>query len=130
MPEATVPYAFTRRWVRHRVDVPIRVIVRTFDKTKIIDGRGTSLSEGGMALFAGAELKPGDLVAVEFTPAYSAPPIRVDATVCNRTGYNYGVEFLTASAAQKQRVEELHKYLPTMAAIPGSSGIGVTQAQD
>lgn len=89
--------------LRYKVDVPIRVIVS---------------SEGGMALFAGAELKPGSQVAVEFTPAYSAPPIRVDATVCNRTGYNYGVEFLTASDSQKQRVEELCRHLPTMAAIP------------
>jgi hypothetical protein len=33
------------------------------------DARATSLSEGGMALFAGIELRPGDQVAVEFTPA-------------------------------------------------------------
>lgn len=54
-----------------------------------------------MALFAGAELKPGDRVAVEFTPAYAAPPIRVDATICNRNGYNYGVEFLIAMKVRR-----------------------------
>jgi len=113
------PYAFTRRWPRHkvRVDVPIRVIVCTTVKTKIFDARGTSLSEGGMGLFAGAELRPGDQVAVEFTPAYSAaPPIRVEATVRNRAGYDYGVEFLLASDAQKQRVEELRRHLPALVA--------------
>ena len=125
MPEATAPYVFDRRWVRYKVDVPIRVIVCTVAKTKIFDGRGTSLSEGGMALFAGTELRPGDLVAVEFTPAYSAPPIRVDATVCNRVGYNYGVEFLTVSDSQRQRVEQLRKHLPTMAAIAEPSRKGL-----
>jgi len=110
-------YAFVRRWLRYEVDVPIRVIVCTAAKTKIFDGRGVSLSEGGMALFAGAELRPGDQVAVEFTPAYSAPPVRVDATICNRIGYHYGAEFLIASDRQKQRVEELRRHLPTLVAI-------------
>src|SRR5713101_8007511 len=110
-------YAFTRRWLRYDVDVPIRVIVCTAVKTKIFDARGISLSEGGMALFAGAELRPGDQVAVEFTPAYSGPPIRVDATIRNRTGYHYGVEFLIASDNQKLRVEELRRHLPTLIGI-------------
>lgn len=35
----------------------IRVIVSRAMKASIFDGRGTSLSEGGMALFAGAELR-------------------------------------------------------------------------
>jgi hypothetical protein len=35
-------------------------------KGSIFDGRGTSLSEGGMALIAGAEFRLGDQVAVEF----------------------------------------------------------------
>ncbi len=73
--------------------MPIRVIVSRAMTASIFDGRGTSLSEGGMALFAGVELRPGDQVAVEFTPPFSAPPIRVDATIRNRIGYHYGVEF-------------------------------------
>jgi len=51
-----------RRWERYKVNVPIRVIVSRARKASIFDGRGTSLSEGGMALFAGAELRPGDEV--------------------------------------------------------------------
>ena len=49
-----------RRWQRYKVNVPIRVIVSRAMKASIFDGRGTSLSEGGMALFAGAELRPGE----------------------------------------------------------------------
>jgi hypothetical protein len=103
--------------MRYEVDVPIRVIVCTLAKTKIFDARGISLSEGGMALFAGAELRPGDQVAVEFTPAYSALPIRVDATIRNRIGYHYGVEFLMGNDAQRERVTELRKHLPTLITI-------------
>lgn len=108
----------TRRWERYKVNVPIRVIVSRAMKASIFDGRGTSLSEGGMALFAGAELRPGDEVAVEFTPPFSSPPIRVDAKVCNRTGYQYGVEFLAVDQVQRQRVAQLRMHLASFAS-PG-----------
>src|SRR5271166_2861901 len=100
-----------RRWPRHKVNVPIRVIVSRAMKASIFDGRGTSLSEGGMALFAGAEFRPGDQVAVEFTPPFSSPPIRVDAKICNRSGYHYGVEFLASDNAQRQSVDQLRMHL-------------------
>lgn len=106
-----------RRWERHRVNVLIRVIVSRALKASIFDGRGTSLSEGGMALFAGAELRPGDHVAVEFTPPFSSPPIRVDAKICNRTGYHYGVEFLTIDNAQRQSVCQLRLHLARLTAM-------------
>jgi hypothetical protein len=106
-----------RRWPRYRVNVPIRVIVSRAMKASIFDGRGTSLSEGGMALFAGAELRPGDQVAVEFTPPFSSPPIRVDARICNRSGYHYGVEFMTLDHAQRQHVEHLRMHLASFATI-------------
>ena len=51
-------YTSSRRWQRYKVNVPIRVIVCRAMRASIFDGRGTSLSEGGMALFAGAELRP------------------------------------------------------------------------
>ena len=108
-------YTSARRWPRYKVDVPVRVIVCKAMKATIFDAR-TSLSEGGMALFAGTEIRTGEQVAVEFTPAYSAPPIRVDATICNRTGYNYGVEFLAASDTQKQRVGQFSRHLSTLTA--------------
>jgi hypothetical protein len=104
-----------RRWQRYKVNVPIRVIVSRAMKASIFDGRGTSLSEGGMALFAGAELRPGDQVAVEFTPPCSTPPIRVDARICNRTGYHYGVEFLAIDNSQRKSVALLRMHLASFA---------------
>jgi PilZ domain len=107
----------SRRWQRYKVNVPIRVIVCRAMRASIFDGRGTSLSEGGMALFAGAELRPGEQVAVEFTPPFSAPPIRVDAKICNRTGYHYGVEFLAVDNAQRENVAQLRLHLASFAFV-------------
>jgi PilZ domain len=106
-----------RRWQRYKVNVPIRVIVSHAMKASIFDGRGTSLSEGGMALFAGAELRPGDQVAVEFTPPFSTPPIRVDARICNRTGYHYGVEFVAVDRRQRDSVALLRMHLASFAIL-------------
>jgi len=107
-----VPY--TRRWWRYKVNVPIRVIVQNVMKTTIVHGRAFSLSNGGMGMFASAELNPGDEMAVEFTPPYSLPPLRVEAKICNRDGYNYGVEFVVDSAIQKQEVAQFCQHLSSL----------------
>jgi hypothetical protein len=62
-----------RLWPRYKVNVPIRVIVSRPMKASIFDGRGTSLSEGGMALFAGAELRLGDQGGRVYAAFFIAP---------------------------------------------------------
>ncbi|MDE3195261.1 MAG: PilZ domain-containing protein, partial [Acidobacteriota bacterium] len=61
-----------------------------------IPGRGIEISEGGMALYAGLPLKPGDFMDIEFQTAGGA---RITAVVRNRTGFCYGLEFLTPLGA-------------------------------
>jgi len=101
--------AFTqmRRWPRYKLNVPLRVVVDTGEKVRIIDGRGTELNEGGMRLFAGVELKVGNLISIEFTPPYSGEPVRVRSEVRNRSGYTYGIEFLQETAEDCVRVEQI-----------------------
>jgi hypothetical protein len=111
------PVTGTRRWQRYPLDVPIRVIVDTPGKTKLFDGRGNELSEGGMAVTAGAELSLGREVAIEFTPPYTCVPIRVRGTVRNRSGYRYGVEFLTESVAECEQVNRLRQMLQTLSTV-------------
>jgi hypothetical protein len=108
------PYRQTRRWRRRKLDVPIRVIIRRSDKTSLFDGRGNELSEGGMALTAGVELLPGDTIDIEFTPPYSGLPIRHTGVVRNRTGYRYGIEFLTNSSKDAEQTERLLTMLTSM----------------
>ena len=57
--------------------------------TTLVPGRVTELSEGGMVLYAGVLLNPGDLLEVEF----GAPlRLRVMTVVRQRDGYCLGLE--------------------------------------
>ncbi|HEY6766517.1 MAG TPA: PilZ domain-containing protein [Candidatus Sulfotelmatobacter sp.] len=80
-----------RRWRRLPVDFPVQVLTAKGFSTTVVPGRGTELSEGGMVLYAGALLSPGDLLEIEFkTPCHS----RMTAIVRSRNGFCFGVEFI------------------------------------
>jgi hypothetical protein len=82
----------TRRWERMPVDMPVRVVTSKGFSTTVVEGRGTELSAGGMTLYAGILLNPGDLLELEFeTPTLS----RVPAIVRTRNGFCFGLEFIT-----------------------------------
>jgi len=102
-----------RRYERHSIDVPIRVIVHRTSKTTVFMARGNELSEGGW-LLPGVELKPGDETEIEFTPPYSGMPIRIRGIVRNRSGYRYGMEFVAADARECEQVDRLRLMLAVM----------------
>lgn len=104
-------YATMRRWPRYKVDVPVRVITQGVTKVSIVQGRGSELNNGGMAIFAGTELAMDAQVQVEFTPPYSGQPIRVRCFVRNRDGYRYGVEFITESDDDYESVNQIEAIL-------------------
>jgi PilZ domain len=82
----------SRRWPRLPVDIPVRVVTSKGFSTTVVEGRGTEMSEGGMVLYAGILLNPGDLLEIEFdTPA----PSRLPAIVRSRNGFCFGLEFIT-----------------------------------
>jgi hypothetical protein len=105
------PYARVRRWPRLKINVPIRAIVQRETRILIIEGRGNELNEGGMAVYAGVELKVNDRCEVEFTPPYSGMPIRVRCTVRNRNGYHYGVEFQRENPDDEDKVTLIRQAL-------------------
>jgi hypothetical protein len=118
--QSQVGFARKRRWERHKIDVPIRLIFwNSLHSAKIVDARGRDMSEGGMAVFAGAELRIGDIVEIEFTPAYSGQPLRVRAEVRNRRGYSYGLEFLNDTSTELSHAARLRELL---IASTGQSG--------
>ena len=81
----------TRRWDRMPVDMPVRVLTSKGFSTTVVTGRGTEMSEGGMVLYAGILLNPGDLLEIEFdTPC----PSRMPAIVRSRNGFCFGLEFI------------------------------------
>ncbi len=97
--------AVFRRWQRYRLNLPIRLIVTRDDGTRIAEGRANDISEGGMLIFAGIELRSDDQVQVEFTPPYSSDPVRVPGIVRHRRGYNYGVEFRSETRSDREQTE-------------------------
>lgn len=104
-------FAVARRFPRHKIDLPVRVVVPLEDKTRIVSGRGNELNEGGLQVFAGTEMRVGDSIFVEFTPPYSGKPVRVAALVRNRSGFDYGLEFAPGDLQQQQRVADFRLML-------------------
>jgi hypothetical protein len=82
-----------RRWPRYKVNMPVRVFAAGKPHTAVY-GQGTDMNWGGMRLFALLDLAIGDQIAIEFTTPYSGRLRRVRATVRNRDGNTYGVEFM------------------------------------
>jgi PilZ domain-containing protein len=82
----------TRRWPRHQVDLPVRIIALGGILTTPVPARGSEISRAGMALHAPLALKPGDLMQLQFP---TSTPSHVTAVVRNRTGERLGLEFLT-----------------------------------
>ena len=82
----------TRRWTRHHVNLPVRIIALNGILTTPVAARGTDISRAGMALYAPVALKPGDLMRLQF-PTFK--PSGVNAVVRNRTGECIGLEFLS-----------------------------------
>lgn len=76
-----------------------------------MSGRGNDMSEGGVLVFAGMELKTGDEVTIEFTPPYASGPVRARGIVRHRRGYNYGIEFLQDTEADKEQIEKFRGML-------------------
>lgn len=96
-----------RRWERHSFDAPLRVVVdQSTDKT-VVDARGVRLSEGGVCLFAAANLPVGSQVKVEFKNPRTDESVRVRGKVRNRSVYLYGVEFLSNDFEDQQRLARL-----------------------
>ncbi len=78
------------------------------------------LSELGMCVLVGLELKVGGEVEIEFTLPYSSEPIRVSGAVRNRKGYRYGCEFNPDGPGEHNAVERLRQALQTFAAVQPS----------
>ncbi len=109
--KGTPEKAIFRRWQRYRLNLPIRLIVTRDEGTRIADGRANDISEGGMLIFAGIELRTDDQVQIEFTPPYSSSPVRVAGIVRHRRGYNYGVEFRSETRSEQEQTEKFRNLL-------------------
>lgn len=96
-----------RRWQRFPFDASVRVEVDPSVDATVVDGRGVRFSEGGICLFAAANLPVGSQVKVEFKTPHSHESVRVRGKVRNRSVYLYGVEFLSDKSEDRQQLARL-----------------------
>jgi len=93
--EVTSSHANTRRWRRFSVDLPVRVLPCSRLPAVAMTGRGTELSQNGMALYAEGNMELDDLLEVEFLVPN---PLKVLAAVRSRSGYRFGLKFMAMRA--------------------------------
>ena len=91
--------------------------MRVITKLGAMDALGINISEGGMGLFAIANLPLGSHIEVEFRTADGpAAFTRVAATVRHRALYLYGIAFNRQSGATDRSAED-----GTMSGSPSSA---------
>jgi hypothetical protein len=100
-----------RRWQRFRLNLPIRLIISRDNNTRITEGRANDISDGGLLIFAGLELRLGDGVFVEFTPPFSGEAVRARGIVRHRRGYNYGVQFHCENPSEEDQIKKFRNLL-------------------
>ena len=83
-----------RRWRRSSLNAPVRILTAAL----VIDGFGIKVSEGGMYLFAAANLPIGETVGVEFKTPNSERLVRASGTIRSRAVYLYGLEFVPGAS--------------------------------
>jgi hypothetical protein len=96
-----------RRWQRYPFDASVRVVVDHVPEKTVVDGRGVHFSEGGICLFAAANLPVGSQIKVEFKTPHTDEPVQVRGKVRNRSVYLYGVEFLSDKFEDRQQLARL-----------------------
>jgi hypothetical protein len=89
----------SRQWLNTSVEV--------FTAAAHVNGLGINLSDGGMCIFAIANLPVGSQIEVEFMPPRRDGRVRVPGTVRHRALYLYGIEFLSEYGQQSAAQGEL-----------------------
>ena len=79
-----------RRYKRNQIDVRLKLTSRSHGVVTTAFGRGTDISEAGLAAYVSMELNLGRRVDMELTLPYSQQPIKLTAIVRNRRGHCYG----------------------------------------
>jgi hypothetical protein len=104
-------HAPERRWPRYKVDVPVQLATQGLTNGIIVQGRGSELNCGGMAVSGRIELVIGEQVALEFTPPHSGQPVSVRCFVRNRHRYTYGLEFIAENDSDYESVAQIEATL-------------------
>jgi len=91
----------TRRWPRFHVHLPVLIAADPGQSRVLVPGMVSEISRRGMELYGGVQRRPGELMEVEFR---TSGRFRVAGVVRNRSGYCFGLEFLSMANATQPAV--------------------------
>jgi len=91
-----------RRHTRRDIDVRIKIAINNNGVQTYVYGRGNDIAEGGMAAYVSMEMGVGSRIKMEVQLPYSQQPLKIVATVRNRHGFRYGLEFTTVSDQDRE----------------------------
>jgi hypothetical protein len=90
-----------------RFDYDMRLITRpTNNRARLIPGRIIDVSCGGIKALLGAELQVGDVHELEFWLRDTSAVVRLNATIRWREGCQYGMEFMYATASEREKISQ------------------------
>src|SRR5207253_9725626 len=88
--EITKESTNTRRWPRFQVQLPVLITVETEGSKVSISGLLSEVSRSGMAVYAGVNAQPGELIHADFRPSTK---LRIASVVRSRSGHSIGLDF-------------------------------------
>lgn len=94
-----------RRWERHAVTIPVAVTSLVDGQRSKFNAQATDVSKGGLSLFTTREIAIGSSLQVDFVLPYSSTPLALRSVVRTRSGFNYGIEFLSPTPEQQEIIE-------------------------
>ena len=97
-----------RRFPRFRTD--LRVVVKAVGDPQPVYGRAGVIAEGGFGATLAGELAVGMPVAADVI--LGAGPLRTNAVVRYRNGFQHGFQFLDATPEQRATLREFCATLP------------------
>ncbi len=101
----------SRKYSRYKVDIRVKVVVRTNGRSEIIHGRSNHLGIGGMGVTLTQQLERGTLAILEFKiPGCEAFKMRSELRY--RSGFKCGFQFLEVSAEQRALIRSFCSELP------------------
>jgi hypothetical protein len=103
-PDPEEDATFQRKSPRYMVDLPVKITFNEGDKVASHYGTGTNISEGGMRVFVPRDLEMGKRVSVEMRLPYNREELKLQATVRNRVGFDYGIEFIDATDEDREAI--------------------------
>ena len=106
-------YRRARRYARYRLDVRIQDSVFREGTTTELWGRTSELGEDGVGATLTGELKPGEVVSMEFSVPVAPFLIKLRAIVRYCHGLHCGFEFLKVTEAQRQTLSRVCEVLAT-----------------